>query len=339
MAYCLGWFVVIVTVACRFSGASQGIVVAWLTVGLGLTAAALQSDRWRRRSFELPVNQEPAITDPRTIRQLRIQRSLAVVGAVIAIMSIHFGVQEEAAGRAAIAELRSTGTPTIGNVVDRKADRWWVKNDHDEVTVGYQRAGWITEYQVTYEVNSLDEYPIGREVEVIYDPITGHAVVDGKGFGVGDGYAGFVGIFGGLTLAAMVGYQLNSIRRVSRIVKAYSWASERVVASEREADKVGFTRMYIAVSAPEGPHRILLRLSYGLRIRRRNVLYGTTLRLAGNPLDDVAIDVPKSRLLVPAGPVVFAAAKSDHSPITLVHRRVRRRRQAKRRRAARKGVR
>jgi hypothetical protein len=40
MAYCLGWFVVIVTVACRFSGASQGIVVAWLTVGLGLTAAA-----------------------------------------------------------------------------------------------------------------------------------------------------------------------------------------------------------------------------------------------------------------------------------------------------------
>jgi hypothetical protein len=35
---------------------------------------------------------------------------------------------------------------------------------------------------------------------------------------------------------------------------------------------------------------------------------GTTLRIAGNPLDDVAVDIPNSRLLVPAGPSTFAAA-------------------------------
>ena len=158
---------------------------------------------------------------------------------------------------------------------------------------------------MTYEVNSLDQYPLGREVEVIYDPRSTRAVVDGRGIGVGEGPAAFVGLFGGLAMAAVVAYQLNSIRRVSRIVRTYPWASERVRTSEQEAAKIGFTRMYVSVNMPNGPGRILLRLAHGLRFRRHTIRKETTLRIAGNPLDDVVIDIPSSRLLIPAGPAAI----------------------------------
>jgi hypothetical protein len=325
-AYCFGCLVLILTAGARVSGASSTVTAGWAAVGLVTCLAALLADRLRRRRFHPPRGQQLAVTDRRTVRQLRIQRCLALGGGLLAVALMYVGDREVDAGRVEIAELRDTGVATVGRVVDRKPERWWVKHDDDEVTIAYRRVGANVEYRVTYDVASLDPFPIGKEVEVIYDPRSGRAVVDGRGIGVGEGPLGFVGTVGGIGVAAVVAYQLNSIRRVSRIIRHYPWVSERVDTTERQSEGLWFTRMYVSVGMPNGPDGVLLRLAHGLRFRRRMIHEGTTLRLAGNPLDDVVIDVPKSRLLVPAGPAVLISDQGDQSGVKRVDRRRRSRR-------------
>jgi hypothetical protein len=333
--YWLGCFVVIVSVGAAVSGWSATGTALGLATGLALGAGAVVSDRRRRREFHPPLNEPSAITDPRTVRQLRVQLLLAATGGLAAVILMHIGAREVAAGRAEIAEFRTTGVATVGTVVGQQGKRWWVRNDQNKVTVSYRRAGDDTEVQVKYSVAFLDDYPIGREVEVIYDPASDDAVVDDLGFGVGEGPAGFLGLFGGLGTAAAAAYQLNSIRRIRRIVSSYPWVNERVVTSEREPVKLGFTRMYVSVIEPGEQYRVLLRLAYGQRFRRRTIHDGTTLRLAGDPLDDIVIDIPRSRLLVPAGPISFAATDQGEARVTQVNLPVLSRRQRRRRRAAR----
>ena len=280
-----------------------------MAVGLALCLGSLLADRVRRRQFQLPTDGPPAVSDRRTVRQLRIQRGIAVAGGAIAVLLIYVGDREVDAGRAEMAELRATGIATVGRVVDRRPERWWVKNDDDQVTVAYRRLAESIGYGVKYDVTSLDHYAIGREVEGVYDPGSNRVIVDGRGFGVGEGPMGFIGVFGGIGVAAIAAYQLNSIRRVSRIVRSYPWVSEPVDTSEEPAGRIGFTRLYVSVARPAGRNKVRVRLAHGFRFRRRT-LHGKTLRIAGNPLDDVAIDIPKSRLLVPAAPPVCTSAWS-----------------------------
>ncbi len=310
-------------------------MVIWLAVGSTLAGGALLADRWRRRQFQprsLLINEQPAITGSRAVRQLRIQRSLAIAGACLSIVLLGISDQAEAQRRAEIEGLSRTGTATVGRVVDRESRRWWLKRDKDKVTVGFRPDGWNLDYSVRFEVYGLSEYPLGRQVDVTYDPTLTRFLIDGRTIGLGGQWARFIGLFGGLGMAGIAAYQLNNIRRISRIVRSFPWVSEAVGTSELEAGKVGgrqfgfFTRMYLCVADPAIEASVLLRLAHGLRHRRRNIHEGTTLRMAGNPLDDLAIDIPKSRLLVPAGPVAFTMSEVEQEQVTWTYQRRPRRR-------------
>ena len=119
VAYWLGWFVLIVTAGALAGGASAAVTAIWVGLGLVLCCCALVADRWRRREFHLPVVGQATVADRRTVIQLRIQRSLAIVGGLLAVILLYIGAQETDAGRAEIAGLRATGVATVGKVVDR----------------------------------------------------------------------------------------------------------------------------------------------------------------------------------------------------------------------------
>jgi hypothetical protein len=263
VAYWLGWFVTMLIIGAWIGGVSTTVVTVWTSIGAALCLGALLAERRRCRRLVSNLDGPQAISDPRTARQLWIQRGLAIAGGMFAAALLFVGDRETDAGQTEIARLRETGVATVGRVVDTRAEHWWLRRDADEVTVAYTPAGASVERRARYDVNSLDQYPPGREVEVIYDPVSGHAVIDGRGFGVGEGPMGFVGLMGGVGVAAIVAYQLNNVRRVSRIVRGYPWITEQVDMIEQQPGRLGITRMYVSVNKPTGRGRVWFRLATG----------------------------------------------------------------------------